>query len=223
MEKTERDEKKQIKTVVVFCSSRMGARPIYAEHAAEMGRLLGENGFDLVYGGGTSGLMGVVSKAAQHAGSKVSGVITYAFRRAAFYEPLFGAEEIAVRTLPSRKKKMMDQADACIVMAGGIGTLDEQWEAAALIDMNMAARSRNFIKPIIVLNTDGIYDDQKQGMRKRIAEGFIHPGREKMIRSVPMPEDVIRKLKTWNAEGILRACDIVERVQPSTHVPGPAP
>jgi uncharacterized protein (TIGR00730 family) len=212
-------EKKQIKTVVVFCSSRMGVNPVYAAHAAEIGRLLGENGFDLVYGGGMSGLMGVVAESAQRAGSHVIGIITHAFRKAAFYQPLPGAEEIAVRTLPARKKAMLDKADACIVLAGGIGTLDEQWEAAALIDMNMASRSKAYIKPIIVLNTNGIYNDQKEGMRRRIAEGFIHPGREKMIRSVDTPEAVIRKLKIWNEEGILRACDIVERTVYNAHVP----
>lgn len=215
------DHKKRIQSVAVFCSSRMGNYPIYAEHAATLGHLLGENGFDLVYGGGTSGLMGVVAKAAQESGSHVHGVITHAFLRAAFYTPLPGAEEVVVRTLPARKKRMLDRADACIILAGGIGTLDEQWEAAALIDMNMAARSRAYIKPIIVLNTNGIYDDQKQGMRRRIADGFIHPGREKMIRSVDTPEAVIAKLKTWNEEGILRACDIVERTVPSAHVPTP--
>ena len=201
-------ERKQIESVVVFCSSRMGKRPIYAEHAAELGQLLGQNGFNLIYGGGSSGLMGVVSKAAREHGSKVTGIITHAFRNSAFYEALPGAEEKAVRTLHTRKAQMLTLADAVLVLPGGIGTLDEQWEAAALIDMNMAANSKSYLKPIIVLNTNGVYDHQKQQMRRQIDEGFIHPGRERMIRSVDTPSEVIDKLQTWNREGILRACDL---------------
>ena len=202
------DVKKQIKSVVVFCGSKFGLGSKYREDAEKMGRLLGQNGFDLVYGGGTSGLMGAVSKAALENGSKVTGVITNAFRKAAYYSSLPGAEETVVRTLPSRKARMLEQADACLILAGGIGTQDEQWEAAALIDMQIASRSRAHLKPVIVLNTDGIYDPLKVQMRKLIAEGFIHPGREKLIRSVDKPEEVIQKLKTWNSEGILRADEV---------------
>ena len=197
--------KKQIKTVVVFCGSKFGFSPEYRRDAEEMGALLGQNGFDLVYGGGTSGLMGAVSKAALENGSKVTGVITGAFRKAAYYSALDGAEESVVRTLPSRKARMLEQADACIILAGGIGTQDEQWEAAALIDMQIAGKSRAFLKPVIVLNTNGIYDPLKVQMRQLIREGFIHPGREKLIRSVDTPAEVIQKLKTWNGEGVLRA------------------
>ena len=199
------DVKKQIKTVVVFCGSKFGVSPLYREDAEKMGQLLGQNGFDLVYGGGTSGLMGSVSKAALENGSKVTGVITNAFRRAAYYSSLPGAEETVVRTLPSRKARMLEKADACIILAGGIGTQDEQWEAAALIDMQIASRSHAHLKPVIVLNTNGIYNPLKAQMRQLISEGFIHPGREKLIRSVDKPEEVIQKLQTWNSEGVLRA------------------
>lgn len=210
------DTKKEIKTVVVFCGSKFGNSPEFQRDAEQLGRLLGQNGFDLVYGGGTSGLMGVVSRTAFENGSKVTGVITEAFRKAANYNFLDGAEEQVVRTLPSRKARMLKQADACIILAGGIGTQDEQWEAAALIDMQIAARSKAHLKPVIVLNTNGIYDDLKSQMRKLIAEGFIHPGREKLIRSVDSPEDVIHKLQTWNGEGILRACDVSTAYGPPT-------
>lgn len=199
------DLKKEIKTVVVFCGSKFGNSPDYKADAEKMGALLGQNGFNLVYGGGTAGLMGAVSKAALDNGSNVTGVITNAFRRAAYYNALPGAEESVVRTLPSRKARMLEQADACIILAGGIGTQDEQWEAAALIDMQIASRSNDYLKPVIVLNTRGIYDALKVQMRQLIAEGFIHPGREKLIRSVDTPEQVIEKLKTWNGEGVLRA------------------
>jgi len=205
---------KQIRSVVVFCGSKFGNNPLYREHARRLGELLGENGIHLIYGGGTSGLMGEVSKAALAKGSKVTGYITHAFRNSAWYSGLDGAEEQAVATLPTRKARMLKAADACIVLAGGIGTQDEQWEAAALIDMQVAAQSRSFLKPVIVLNTNGIYDPLKEQMRRLIAEGFIHPGRERLIRSVDAPEAVIEKIRKWNNEGIMRACDISQKSLP---------
>ena len=141
---------------------------------------------------------------------KVTGIITHAFQKAAWYEGLDGAEEIAVRTLPSRKAQMIRMADACIVLPGGIGTLDEQWEAAALIDMNVAAKSRKWLKPIIVLNTCDFYSHMKAQMKHAIDEGFIHPGREKLIRSVDTPSEAIEKIKKWNEEGIWQARDIAD-------------
>jgi uncharacterized protein (TIGR00730 family) len=207
-------KKKEIKTVVVFCGSKFGNDPIYRKHAEMLGRLLGENGFDLVYGGGASGLMGMVSKAALDAGSKVTGVITEAFLRAATYQKLPGVDEHVTRSLPSRKARMLEKADACIILAGGVGTQDEQWEAAALIDMQIASGAKKFLKPVIVLNTNGIYDPLKDQMRRLISEGFIHPGRERLIRSVDSPDEVIQKLKKWNEDGIWRGIDVAKAYAP---------
>lgn len=211
-------KKKTIKTVGVFCSSRMGNDPIYAQHAEEVGRLLGQNGFNLVYGGGSSGLMGVVAKAARDNGARVFGVITQAFKDSATYVPIEGTEERIVRTLPSRKTWMMNKADAFLTLFGGIGTLDEKWEIAARNDMLIAARSLEYLTPVIVLNTNGIYDDEKRLMRKLINAGAIHPGREEMIRAVNEPVQAIEKLKKWSAEGVMRGIDLAPSVaEPSVH------
>ena len=214
-------DKKQIERVVVFCGSKLGKNPLYAEHAERLGTLLGQNGFNLVYGGGTSGLMGLVSGAAQKSGSKVTGIITHAFKNSAAYQPPQGVDEMVVAMLHIRKAEMLAMADACIILPGGIGTQDEQWEAAALMDMQMAEGSDAFVKPVIVLNTNGIYTPLKQQMRLLIDEGFIHPGREKMIRSVDTPEEVIAKLQAWNKEGILRARDIPDHAAAKSG-PGPS-
>lgn len=217
-------KKKEIKTVGVFCSSRMGNDPIYAQHAEEVGRLLGQNGFNLVYGGGASGLMGVVAKAARDNGSRVFGVITQAFKDSATYVPVEGTVERIVKTLPSRKAWMMNKADAFITLFGGIGTLDEKWEVAARNDMLIAARSTDFLTPIIVLNTNGIYDDEKRLMRKLIGAGAIHPGREEMIRAVNDPQQAIDKLKKWSAEGVMRGVDLAApMVESAVHASKPQP
>ena len=217
------DQKKRIKTVGVFCSSRLGHDPVYAQHAEEMGRLLGQNGFDLVYGGGASGLMGVVAKAARDHGSRVYGVITPEFKKWAGYTPVDGTIEKIVKTLPMRKSWMMNKADAFVTLFGGIGTLDEKWEVAAHNDMMIAARSTDFLTPIIVLNTNGIYDDEKRLMRKLIAAGAIHPGREEMIRAVNQPQQAIDKLKKWSDEGVMRGIDLATALPESSVHAGPLP
>jgi uncharacterized protein (TIGR00730 family) len=219
------EKKKTIKNVGVFCSSRLQQNPIYAQHAEEVGRLLGESGFNLVYGGGTSGLMGVVAKAARDNGARVFGVITHAFKNSAYYEALDGATEKVVAQLPTRKAWMMRKADAFITLGGGIGTLDEKWEIAAHNDMLIAARSTEHLKPIIVVNTNGIYDTEKVLMRTLIDEGFIYEGREKMIRAVESPLQAIEKLKTWSAEGVMRGVDLATaKPEPKVHaVSAPKP
>lgn len=217
------DQKKHIKTVGVFCSSRFGNDPIYAQHAEEMGRLLGQNGFNLVYGGGSAGLMGVVAKAARDNGSRVYGVITQAFKDSATYVPIDGTVEKIVKTLPTRKAWMINKADAFVTLFGGIGTLDEKWEVAAGNDMLIAARSTNFLTPIIVLNTNGIYDDEKRLMRKLIAAGAIHPGREEMIRAVNQPQQAIDKLRKWSDEGVMRGVDLATKLVESAVHAGPVP
>ncbi len=212
-------KKKTIKTVGIFCSSRMGNNPAYARHAAEIGQLLGRNGFDLVYGGGAAGLMGVVAKAARDSGSRVYGVITQDFKNWANYVPVEGTVEKIVKTLPTRKSWMMSKADAFITLFGGIGTLDEKWEIAARNDMLIAARSQEYLTPIIVLNTEGIYDDEKRLMRKLIDAGAIHPGREEMIRAVNEPAQAIEKLKKWSAEGVMRGIDLAPAfAEPAVHM-----
>ncbi len=209
-----------IKTVVVFCGSKFGNNPVYAQHARDLGALLGQNGYDLVYGGGTSGLMGLVSEAARDAGSKVTGIITEAFRIASWHNVQPGTEEIVFNELHQRKLHMLKKADAIVVLPGGIGTQDEQWEAVALLDMNIAGSVNDApLKPVIVVNTIGFYDDTKNQMKKAISEGFIHPGREKLIRDVPTPADAIALLNQWNVLGLKYVRDIA--TPPLAKPPGP--
>ena len=107
---------------------------------------------------------------------------------------------------------MLSQADAVIVLPGGVGTMDEQWEIAALLDMDIVARSKNFIKPIIVLSSAGFYNHMRDQMKHTIAEGFTQPGRERIIESFPTPKDVINQLHMWNDRGLTRASDVADAI-----------
>jgi len=206
-------KKKTIETVAIFCSSRGMKNEVFVRDTERLGSLLYPNGIKhVVYGGGTSGLMGVAARSAQAGGCKITGIITHAFRDSAFYQPLGDTEDQAVRTLNTRKARMIRMADAIIILPGGIGTMGEQWAAAELLDMQMVSKSEKHAKPIIVLNSDGIYDGIKTYMKRATSErdDLIHPGRQRMIRSVDSPEELIAKIRQWNEEGIKRVHELVD-------------
>ncbi len=212
------EKKKTIKTVGVFCSSRIPNDPAQVQAARDVGAEIGKRKWNLSYGGGTSGLMGIVAQSVLDHGGQVFGVITKAFKESAGYAPLEGASEKVVTHLHTRKAGIIRQADAFVTLAGGIGTLDEKWEVAALNDMLIAARSTEHLKPMIVMNINGLFEEEKTLMRKLIAQGLIHPGREKMIRSADTVEEAFTKLDKWSAEGIMRGIDLAPAlVEPSVH------
>ncbi len=213
MGKTAEPQGKQIKDIIVFCASRMGKNPVYAEAAAQLGTLIGTHKFSMTYGGGASGLMGVTSRAARQAGAKVHGIITYDFKEAANYESVEGVHERMVKKLDTRKLKMISKGDLVIALPGGFGSFDEMFTTAALIDMKISARSEEYLPSIIIVNTNHYYDDMIRQIDKAVAEGFIWPGREKIIVAVDTPEEAIQKTIQWNREGILRPCDIPEHME----------
>ena len=111
-----------IRSVCVYCGSS-AADPAYMEAAAEFGKSLATEGLRLVYGGGGVGLMGACARAAHAAGGKVLGVMPDFLRQR---EVLFDdVETIVVRTMHERKMIMFEEADAFVVLPGGIGTLEE--------------------------------------------------------------------------------------------------
>ena len=117
----------KLSSVCVFCGSRAGGNPLYAEQSEALGRMLGERGIQLVYGGGGIGLMASVANAAIKAGGDVLGIIPKFLRD---YEvgSVDGANEILVEGMHDRKAKMFEASDAFVIMPGGLGTLDETIE-----------------------------------------------------------------------------------------------
>ena len=126
----------------------MGARPIWREEAALLGRGLAEAGIRLVYGGGGVGLMGVLAAACLQAGGDVIGVIPSFLMRSE--QALSDLEELEVTdSMHSRKLRMFDLADTAISFAGGLGTLDETFEFLTWKQLGLHT------KPIIVCDVDG--------------------------------------------------------------------
>lgn len=150
----------------VYCGSRAGHRPAYAEAATALGRSIGQRGWQLVYGGGQVGLMGVVADAALAAGATAIGIIPDSLMRREVGHA--GLTELhVVPNMHLRKQAMAERADAFIALPGGLGTLEELYEVWTWQHLGYHA------KPMGLLNTAGYYDAMLGFMAHAEAEGFI--------------------------------------------------
>lgn len=153
------------KSVCVYCGSRHGGRPAYAQAARDTGALLAARGWRLVYGAGDVGLMGEVARATQAAGGQTFGVIPeHLFRREVGKRDLTAF--VVTETMHERKKVMYMNSDAIVVLPGGGGSLDEFFEVLTWRQLGLHA------KPIIVLNTEGYWDPLIATLDRIVEEGF---------------------------------------------------
>lgn len=159
----------QGKNVVVYCGSRYGINSAHTAFAGMAGQLLGKNGYTMVYGGGSVGLMGVAADAAMAAGGKVVGIIPEIFIAAEQAHRLI-TELIEVPDLMTRKRKMIEMGDAFLVLPGGFGTLEELADTAVHCHIYKEEGQR---PPIIIANIDGIYDPLAALMENWKAAEFI--------------------------------------------------
>lgn len=157
-----------MKRIAVYCGSATPADPGYIETARQVGRALADRGIGLVYGGGRLGLMGAVADAALDAGGEVIGIIPEALVGAEVAHK--GCTELhVVSGMHERKRMFTDLSDGFLTIPGGVGTMDELWEA---ISWSQLGYHR---KPVGVLNTLGFYDHLIAFNRHMIDVGFIRP------------------------------------------------
>jgi len=158
----------KIANICVFCGSSAGEDTIYAQAARGLGELMAVRGLNLVYGAGNIGLMGVLADAVLGAGGEAIGVIP---------EKLVGRElahqgltELhVVETMHDRKAKMHDLSDAFVVLPGGIGTMEEFFEAVTWRQLDYHC------KPIAMLNVGGFYNGIEQFFESMLSSGFLRP------------------------------------------------
>ncbi|MCE0504759.1 MULTISPECIES: LOG family protein [unclassified Roseivivax] len=152
-------------SICVYCGARDGARPAYAEAAEALGRAIGQTGWRLVYGAGDVGLMGRVARAAQSAGAETFGVIPEHLVR---WE--VGKRDlthfVVTETMHERKKVMVMNADAIVVLPGGAGSLDEFFEVLTWRQLGLHD------KPIVLMNVAGYWDPLVALLDHVVAEGF---------------------------------------------------
>ena len=155
-----------IGAVAVYCGSRPGADPAFADAARTTGETLARRGIAVVYGGGSVGLMGLVADAALEAGGEVHGVIT----RALLDKELQHRELTSlavVDTMHERKAAMADRADAFVALPGGFGTFDELFEVITWTQLGIHD------KPCGILDVNGFYAPLVEMMDDATARGFV--------------------------------------------------
>ncbi len=152
--------------IAVYCGSATPADPRYVELAREVGATLAARNIGVVYGGGRLGLMGALASGALAAGGEVIGVIP---------EALVGGEvantdctELHVVTgMHQRKQAFTDLSDGFLALPGGVGTMDELWEAVSWAQLGYHA------KPVGLLNAFGFYDHLLAFNARMIETGFV--------------------------------------------------
>ncbi|HEX7781429.1 MAG TPA: TIGR00730 family Rossman fold protein [Sphingobium sp.] len=155
-----------MKRLAVYCGSATPADPTFIESARAVGRTLAGRGIAVVYGGGRLGLMGAVADAALEAGGEVIGVIPEALVNAEVAHR--GCTELhVVSTMHQRKALFTDLSDGFVTIPGGVGTMDELWEAVSWAQLGYHA------KPVGLLNVGGYYDHLIAFNRHMIDTGFI--------------------------------------------------
>lgn len=165
-------------SVCVYCGSRDGADPAYGQAATQTGEMLAANGWRLVYGAGDVGLMGRTARAAQANGGDTFGVIP---QHLLDWE--VGKTDlttfIVTKTMHERKKVMLMNANAVVVLPGGAGSLDELFEAVTWRQLGLHD------KPIFILNTNGYWDPLLALMDHVIDQGFADPSLRDYATVVP--------------------------------------
>lgn len=153
-------------SVAVYCGSRAGERAAYAEAARRLGTLIGERGWQLVYGGGRVGLMGEVANATLAAGGRAVGVIPESLmRREVGHHGL--SELHVVSTMHERKKLMAERAQAFVALPGGIGTFEELFEVWTWRHLGYHDQ------PIGLLDVEGFYQPLLAFMQRTQDDGFV--------------------------------------------------
>ncbi len=162
-------------SLCVYCGSRPGELPAYSDAARAVGREIGRRGWQLVYGGGRAGLMGVVADAALDAGASVVGVIPHSLMDRELGH--VGLTELhVVDTMHQRKTLMAERSDAFLALPGGIGTFEELFEVWTWRQLGYHD------KPIGLLNVAGYYDTLLSFLQHSLGQGFMASAQSELLQ-----------------------------------------
>ncbi|MDX1638178.1 MAG: TIGR00730 family Rossman fold protein [Balneolaceae bacterium] len=176
-----------IKRVCVYCGSKTGENPAYARQARELGKSLANDHIELVYGGGSIGLMNVIADAVLSYGGKVHGVIPeHLMSRAHGNLTALHVTD----SMHERKAMMAELSDAFVALPGGFGTFEELLETITWVQLGLHG------KPVIIFNMDGYYQLLVQFIQQAVKEGFIAEDNWRVINTVSTVEECLHLLNT---------------------------
>ncbi|XP_021738971.1 cytokinin riboside 5'-monophosphate phosphoribohydrolase LOG8-like isoform X2 [Chenopodium quinoa] len=181
----------KFKRVCVFCGSNPGYRQVFSDGAIDLGNELVKRKMDLVYGGGSVGLMGLISRRVFSGGCHVLGVIPHALMPIEISGESVGEVRI-VADMHERKAEMAREAEAFIALPGGYGTMEEMLEMITWAQLGIHK------KPVGLLNVDGYYDCLLQLFDNGVKEGFIKQDARDIVVSAPNAEELLTKMEQFS-------------------------
>ncbi len=174
-------------SVCVYCGSRPGENPAFADAARAVGTWIGQRGGQLVYGGGRSGLMGTVAEATRLAGGRVVGVIPQALVDKELANR--DCDELhIVQNMHERKAMMAERSDAFVALPGGIGTFEELFEVWTWRQLGYHG------KPLGLLNVAGYYDGLLGFLQTSVKSGFMGDWQMELLQTETTPAALLRNL-----------------------------
>ena len=177
-------------SLCVYASSSQTLAEEHYQAAAESGRAMGKLGFDLVFGAGQVGTMGVIAEAVQKEGGSVTGVIPERLNlKGVVYERCNSL--IVTPDMRSRKRKMEELADGFLAMPGGFGTLEE------LLEIITGKQLGYHQKPIVIYNLNGFYDLLLKQFQKNIRENFAKPIHENLYYVSDNAQEALHYFKSY--------------------------
>lgn len=205
------------KTICVFCGSSFGKDQVYADSAAELGKLLAARSWGLVYGGGSTGLMGAVARGCATNGGYVHGVIPEALisRERTTDEqfnqklkegidhhdgstPIPDSAEYGkttlVKDMHTRKRMMGQEAHAFVALPGGYGTMEELLEMITWHQLNIHS------KPIVIYNIDGFFDNFLKFVNDSVEAEFVSRKNKEIIKVATTAEGVLKAIEEYQLQ-----------------------
>lgn len=182
---------RHFKTICVFCGASKGKDKEFLRAANNLGHVLSARNINLVYGGGSLGLMGSVASSAYLGGSKVLGVLPKALARGT---GMTIGSELQVATMPERMSNMCYNADAFIALPGGLGTLEEIFQVSSWAQLNIHH------KPIGLLNVNGFFDSLLSFLDHAVEQELLSPLARRILLSAPTADELIDQLQAFVSE-----------------------
>ena len=174
-------------SLCVYCGSRPGENPLFADAARAVGTWIGAQGGQLVYGGGSSGLMGIVAQATAQAGGRVVGVIPQTLVDKEYANHACDELHI-VQTMHERKALMAERSGAFLALPGGIGTFEELFEVWTWRQLGYHD------KPIGLLNVAGYYDGLLAFLHTSVGSGFMRPWQMDLVHASTSADTLLPNL-----------------------------
>ncbi|AWL27958.1 TIGR00730 family Rossman fold protein [Acinetobacter defluvii] len=179
-------------SIAIFCGSSLGSDQIFADIAKLTGETIARQGKTLVYGGGRSGLMGIVADSALAAGGQVIGVIPQGLVDRELAHPHL-TELYIVKNMHERKTKISELSDGFIALPGGAGTIEEIFEQWTWAQLGI------HLKPCAFLNVEGFYDDLLKFIQLTTDKGFSRARFTDVLIHSPSLEDILNRLEHYQA------------------------